>query len=71
MNAVTVPADKLPELQAKAAQRDDLLEAVTLMLLDVDGNEWEDSDISDNDWDVRIENGKTLARKAIAKAKVE
>ena len=70
-NAVTVPADKLAELQHKAKLVDELVEALTLMLLDTDGKEWIDSDVSDNEWDIRISAGKKKAFEALAKAKGE
>ena len=70
-NAVTVPADKLAELQHKAKLVNELVEALTLMLLDTGGKEWIDSDVSDNEWDIRISAGKTKAFEALAKAKGE
>ena len=70
-NSVTVPADKLVKLQQKAMLVDELVEALTLMLLDTDGKEWIDSDVSDNEWDIRISAGKTKAFEALAKAKGE
>ena len=70
-NSVTVPADKLVKLQQKAMLVDELVEALTLMLLDTDGKEWIDSDVSDNEWDIRISNGKAKAFEAISKAKGE
>ena len=70
-NAVTVPADKLAELQRKAKLVDELVEALTLMLLDTNGKEWIDSDVSDVEWDSRISDGKARAFEALAKAKEE
>ena len=70
-NSVTVPADKLVKLQQKAMLVDELVEALTLMLLDTNGKEWIDSDVSDNEWDIRISAGKTKAFEALAKAKGE
>ena len=71
MSAVTVPANKLAELQRKAKLVDELVEAVTLMLLDTNGNEWIASNVPDYDWDIRRTKGKNLALAAIAKAKGE
>ena len=68
-NSVTVPADKLVKLQQKAMLVDELVEALTLMLLDTNGKEWIDSDVSDNEWDSRISDGKAKAFEALAKAK--
>ena len=70
-NAVTVPEDKLSKLQQKAMLVDELVEALTLMLLDTDGKEWIDSDVSDVEWDSRISNGKAKAFEALTKAKGE
>ena len=71
MSTITAPEDALIELQRKAKLVDELVEALTLMLLDTDGKEWIDSDVSDNEWDIRISAGKTKAFEALAKAKGE
>ena len=70
-NSVTVPADKLVKLQQKAMLVDELVEALTLMLLDTNGKEWIDSDVSDVEWDSRISDGKAKAFEALTKAKGE
>ena len=70
-NSVTVPADKLAELQHKAKLVNELVEALTLMLLDTNGKEWIDSDVSDVEWDSKIADGKTKAFEALAKANGE
>lgn len=46
----------------------DLLEALILLTLDDEGKEWNDSNMSDNEWDRRREIGRQKARAAIAKA---
>lgn len=68
-NVVTVPEDKLAKLQRKSKLVDELVEALTLILLDTNGSEWIDSDVSDVEWDIRISAGKTKALELITKVK--
>lgn len=49
-------------------QRDEAIEALTLMTVDQEGKEWVDSDLPDSDWDARVDRGRSMARSIITKA---
>lgn len=56
------------EYAANYPSPSEMLEALKLMLLDDEGLTWEESDMSQDDWDNQIERGNEMALKIIARA---
>lgn len=58
------------QVERLVKQRDEAIEALTLMTVDQEGKEWVDSDLPQSDWDARADLGQSMARSIITKAGV-
>ena len=63
--AIATLEDQVKRLEK---QRDEAIEALNLMTVDQEAKEWVDSDLSDHDWDVRVDLGRSMARSMFDKA---